>query len=94
MAPVAMRGHAAMHAVEAVREAQEIRGRFRRAADAGELSDVHGIDAHLIEALDDALGNGVVPATGAQRGLAAFIIDNLQAEAIDLLGRGTPRWCS
>ena len=52
-----------------------------------ELGDGVGLDAQFVEALDDALGNGVVAASRAQRGLAALIVQNLQPDAVDLLGR-------
>src|SRR5262249_42531596 len=79
-------GHASVDAVEAVREAEEVGRRLRRAADAGELRDVKRADAHIVEALYDALGDGVVSASGAESGLAAFIVDDLEAETIGLLG--------
>ena len=78
---------APVHAVEAVRHAEEIGGRLGRAADAGELGHAPGLDAHLEEAFDQPLGDGVVAAAGAQRGLRAAIADDLQAHAIGLLGR-------
>ena len=73
--------------VEAVRQPQEVGGRLRRAADARELRDLPGLDAQFVEALDDALGDGVVAAARAQRGLAALVIQDLQPDAVDLLGR-------
>ena len=36
----------------------------------------------------------VVAAAGAQRGLAAFVVQNLQPDAVDLLRRRRRRWCS
>src|ERR1044072_7383713 len=73
--------------MEAVRESQEVGRRFRRAADSRELGDVKRIDAELVEALDDALGNGVVAAAGAEGGLAALVVQNLEAEAVGLFRR-------
>ena len=37
------------------------------------LIDLLRIDAHLVERVDDALGDRVVAAAGAQRRLAAFV---------------------
>ena len=47
------RRHAAMHAVEAVRRAEEVVRRLRRAADAGELGDAVRLDVELEAGLDD-----------------------------------------
>ena len=44
-----------------------------------------GVDAHLEERVDDALGDRVVPAPGAQRRLAAAVLRQLEADAIQLL---------
>ena len=81
-------GRAPVHGVEAVRLAQEVRRGLRRAADAGDLRDVPRFDAHLPERLDQALGDGVVAAARAQRRLAAVVADDLEPDAVDLLGRG------
>ncbi len=51
------------------------------------LATWYRLHAQLVEAFDDALGDGVVSAAGAQRGLAAFVIQDLQPEAVDLFGR-------
>ena len=67
------RRHAPVHGVEAVRLVQEIRRALARAADARELDDALRVDAHLEERVDDALGDRVVPAPGAERRLAAAI---------------------
>ena len=61
-----------MHGVEAVRAAQEVGRALGRAADAGELDHALGLNAHLVHGVDDALGNGVVAAAGAERRLAAL----------------------
>ncbi len=88
--------HTSVDRVEAVRQAQEVGRRLGRAADTGKLGDGPGLHPQLIEALHDALGNGVVSAAGAQRGLAPLIIHNLQPDAVDFLGRrsaGDRRGC-
>ena len=83
------RRHAPVHGVEAVRAVQEVGRALARAADARELDDLRRVDAELEERVDDALGDGVVAAPGAERRLAAAIGDRLEADAIDLLaGRG------
>ncbi len=43
-----------------------------------------GCDAHLVEGVDDALGDGVVAAAGAQRGLAAAIVEHGESDAVRL----------
>ena len=65
------RGHAAVHAVEAVRAAHEVRRALGGAADAAHLHHALGLHAHLVHGVDDALGDGVVAAAGTERGLAA-----------------------
>ena len=83
------RRHASVHGVEAVRAAHEIGRALRRAADARHLDDALRRDAHLVEGVDDALGDGVVAAAGAQRGLAAAIVEHGQADAV---GLGLVEW--
>ena len=61
------RRHAAVHAVEAVRLAQEVGRRLRRAADARELRHPVRRNRQLPERLDDRRGDRVVPAAGAER---------------------------
>src|SRR6266568_3143579 len=68
------RGHAAVHRVEAVRVAEEIVGRLRRAADAGELGDLVRLDVELPEGLDKRRRDRVVAAAGAQRRDLAFVV--------------------
>ena len=46
-----------------------------------------GLDAQLVEALDNALGNGIVAASGAERGFAALVTQHLEADAVGLLRR-------
>ncbi len=81
------RGHAAMDRVEAVRRAQKVRRALARTADPGQLDDVPRIDTHLVERLDDALGDGVVAAAGAERRLAAAIGLQVETDAVRLLWR-------
>ncbi len=86
------RGHAAVHSVEAVGAAHEIRRALRGAADSAGLDDPLGLYAHFVHGVDDAFGNRVVAAAGAQRGLAAPVVQNCQADAIDF-GCGRAGWC-
>ena len=51
------RGHASVHAVEAVRLAQEVGGRLRRAADPRQLRYLVGRDRQVPERLDDRRRN-------------------------------------
>ena len=88
------RRHASVDGVEAVGAVQEVGRRLARAADARQLDDLRRVDPELEERIDDALGDRVVPAPGAQRRLAAPIGDRLEADAIDLLPRRRRlRWC-
>ena len=52
-----------------------------------------GIDAHLEERVDDALGDRVVAAAGAERRLAAAIGLQLEADAIVFLAGAGRRRC-
>ena len=81
------RRHAAVDGIESVRCAQEICRALARAADARQLDDLGRVDAHLEERVDNALGDGVVAAAGAQRGLAAAIRRDIDTEPIGLLAR-------
>ena len=76
------RRHAAVDGVEAVRAAEEVRRALARAADARQLDDLLGIDAHLVERVDDALGDRVVAAAGAQRRLAALVDLRFEPDSI------------
>ena len=67
-------------------------GRLGGAADAAHLHHALGLDAHLIEGFGDALRDGVVPATRAERGLAAAIVQDLESDAIGLDWLGC-NWC-
>jgi hypothetical protein len=82
--------HAAVDAVEAPGAVQEVGGRLRGAADAGELRDLVGRDAHLVEGGDDLLRDDVVPAAEAERRLRALVVGLRQADAVRLRrgGRG------
>ena len=78
------RRHPAVHRVEAVSGAEEVRRALARAADARQLDDVPRIDPHLEERVDDSLRDGVVAAAGAQRRLAPAIRLDVQPDAIQL----------
>src|SRR6516165_8544042 len=75
-----------MHGVESVGQPQEVRRRLGGAPDPGELSNLVRLDAELVERFDDTLGDGIMAAAGTERGLAALIFQNLQAQAVDLFG--------
>src|SRR5262249_22613616 len=77
------RRHAAVDGVEAVRAAEEVRRALAGAADARQLHDLAGIDAHLVERVDDALGNRVMAAAGAERRLAALVDLGFEPDSID-----------
>ena len=81
------RRHPAVHGVEPVRLAQEIRRALARTADARQLQHLLGIDAQVEAGLDDALRDRVVPAARAQRRLAAAVLRHVEADAIELLAR-------
>ena len=85
--PGSNRRHAAMHGVEAVRSAQEVRRALARAADARQLDDLAGVDPHLIEGVDDAFRDRVMAAAGAERRLAASIDLRFQTDSIHF------EWC-
>src|SRR5215831_8261197 len=72
-----------MDGVEPVRRAEEVRRALARTADPRQLDDALRIDAHLEKRVDDALGNRVVPASGAERGLATLVGDVLEADSIE-----------
>ncbi len=59
------RGHAAVDGVEAEGAGHEVGGGFGGAADAAHLHDALGLDAHVVEGFEDALGDDVVAAAGA-----------------------------
>src|SRR5207244_1890093 len=84
------RRHAAVDRVEAVRAAEEVGRALARAADARQLDDLLGIDAHLVERVDDALGDRVVAAAGAQRRLPTLVGHRFQSDAIDFASHYSP----
>src|SRR5439155_9983798 len=75
--------HPAVDGVEPVGSAQEVGGALARASNARQLDYAPRIDAHVIERVDDALRNRVVPAACAQRGLAALVDLRFQPDSID-----------
>src|SRR5271165_412229 len=84
-----------MDGVEAVRAAHEIRRALRGTANARQLDDAFRLDAHFVESFNDALGNGVVAATRAQRRLAAAVVEHLESDAVRLRsGTGLRRGCT
>src|ERR1700735_5317901 len=72
-----------MDRIETVRTVHEVRGAFGRAPNTAQFGDVLRLDAHVVHGYDNALGDCVVAATGAQRGLPALVIDNAEADAVD-----------
>src|ERR1700721_4122389 len=72
-----------MHRIETVRAVHEVGRAFGRAPYAAQFGDVLGLDAHVIHGFDNALGNSIVAATGAERGLSALVIDDAEADAVD-----------
>ena len=68
------RRHAAMHGIEAVRIAEKISRRLRRAADAGKLRHPMRRDRQFEAGFDDRRGDRVVAATGAQRRDRALVV--------------------
>ncbi len=80
------RGHTAVHGVEAVGVAEEIVGRLRAAADAGELGDAVRLDIELPEGLDQRRRDRVVAAAGAQGADFSFVVAARVADLV--LGEG------
>src|SRR5262249_60950831 len=76
------RGHAAVHGIEAVRAAEEVGRRLRRAADAGELGDAVRRDVELEAGLDQGGGDRIVAAAGAQRRYRALVVAPRKAECV------------
>ena len=68
------RRHAPVHAVEAVRLPQEVRGRLRRAADAAHLRRAMRRKLELPQRLHERRGDGVVSAAGAERRHRALVV--------------------
>src|SRR4029079_11791265 len=69
--PRAHRRHPPMDGVEPVRRTEEVRRALARTANARQLDDLPGIDAHLEERVDDALRYRIVTAPGTQGRLTA-----------------------
>src|SRR5204862_6863704 len=61
--------------------------------EARQLDDVARVDAQLEERVDDALGDGVMAAAGAQRGHAAAIGRHLEPDTVLLLAGVRRRGC-
>src|SRR5437868_810854 len=80
-----------MQRIEAMSAAYKVCGRLRRASDAGELEHALRLHAHFVHRIDYTFRNGIVPASGAKRGLASTVIDNLQPEPVGL-GRRSGSW--
>jgi hypothetical protein len=76
------RGHPAVDAVEAVRLAEEVRRRLRRAADPRQLGHPVRRDRQVVEGLDDRRRDGVVAAAGAQRRHRPFVVAPGEAELV------------
>jgi hypothetical protein len=81
------RRHPAVHGVEAVRRAEEVVGRLRRAADARQLGDAVRLDVELPAGLDQRRRDRVVAAAGAQRRDLAFVVAPREAELVARQGR-------
>ena len=76
------RRHAPVHRVEAVRVAEEIGRRLRRAADAGKFGDAVRLDRELEAGLDDRRRDRIVAAAGAQRRHRPLVIAVSEAERV------------
>ena len=75
-----------------MRLVQEVRRALAGAADTGQLDDLIRLNTEVEERIDDALGDRVVAAPGAERRLRAAICGRVEADDIDLpAGWG---WCS
>ena len=75
-------GHATVHGVESVGVTEKIGRRLAGATDARELGDPRGLERGFERGLDDAGGDGVVPAARTQRGLGAVVIGAREADAV------------
>src|SRR5205807_9073157 len=78
------RGHASVDGVKAVSAAQEVSRTLGGAADTGELSHIFRLNAHLKHGIDNAFGDGIVAAAGAQGGLAAPVVNHGQSGMVGL----------
>ena len=83
IAPVETEGMRPCTLLKRVRAAHEVGRALGRAADAAHLHHALGLHAHLEHGVDDALGDGVVAAAGAERRLAAAVFDDRKADVID-----------
>src|SRR5205085_7204292 len=80
-----------MHAVEAVRAAQEICRRFAGAADAAQLCDFVRLNAVFVKRFDDLRCDRIVSATRTERRIGALIFVHWDSESVDIPRRGS-RW--
>src|SRR3954454_4568466 len=71
-----------MHRVEAMRIAEEIVRRLRRAADPGDFCHPMRLDREVEAGLDDRSGDRVMPAAGAQRRDLALVVAMGVAELV------------
>src|SRR6516164_10530936 len=71
-----------MHAVEAVRLAEEIGRSLRRAADAGELGDLVRLEVELKAGLNDRRADRIVTAPGAQGRHRPLVIAVREAQSV------------
>ena len=76
------RRHAAMHAVEAVRLAEEVGRRLRRTTDPGKLGDLVRRQAQLKAGLNNRGADRIVPASGAQGRNRTLVIATGVAERV------------
>ena len=76
------RRHAPVHRIKAVRIAEEVGRRLRRAADAGNLGDAMRLDRQFETGLDDGGGDRVMAAPGAQRRHRALVVAVGVAEVV------------
>ena len=63
-----------MHRIEAVRVAEKVGRRLRRAADARQLGHAVWLDLQFETGLDDRRRYGIVTTTRAQRGNRSFVV--------------------
>ena len=74
--------HAAVDRIEAMRIAEEVVGRLRRAPDAGQLGQLLRPDAQLPDRLRDRRGDRVVATARAQRRHRAFVVAAREPELV------------
>ena len=73
-----------MDRVEAMALPQEVRWSLRRASYPAHLRDLLGMDSVLPGRLDNVVRNLVMPASGAERGLASGVFGFLQFKDVKL----------